>query len=41
VELTLGKRPKRVPSDAPRGQEPDQPDEPDSPDDQNPLFPNP
>ena len=28
VELTLGKRPKRLPSDQRRGQEPDRPDEP-------------
>jgi S1-C subfamily serine protease len=32
VELTLGKRPKRVPQGGGRGQEPDQPDEPDEPD---------
>ena len=31
VELTLGKRPKRVPQAGGRGQEPDQPDEPDRP----------
>jgi S1-C subfamily serine protease len=32
VELTLGKRPKRVPSQGGRGQEPDEPNRPDEPD---------
>jgi len=32
VELTLGKRPKRVPQSGNRGQEPDQPRQPDEPD---------
>ena len=32
VELTLGKRPKRVPQSGNRGQEPDRPEEPDEPD---------
>ena len=39
VELTLGKRPKRVPSQGGRGQEPDQPDKPDKPDDKPPGLP--
>ena len=43
VELTLGKRPKRMPRGGGRGQEPDQPEQPQGPDDKNPLppFPSP
>jgi PDZ domain-containing secreted protein len=38
VELTLGKRPKRVPQRGGRGQEPGQPDRPDEPDEPDEPF---